>query len=215
MHAHDTQSRHLAIGLAGLAGFTDALGFLSLGGFFVSFMSGNSTRFAVGLSEKISWSFALVPFGIILLFVCGVMLGRFVRSYCASRPATAILCFMATLLMVAALASEAGLAIIAAPLMAVAMGAANNVFVRDGEVAVGVTYMTGTLVKFGQRLAGQLMGEPDHDWMPYLLLWVGLAGGAVIGALCYHWWGLHATWIAAAFCGILAFRAAKSERVRQ
>ena len=212
MHAHDTQSQHLAIGLAALAGFTDALGFLSLGGFFVSFMSGNSTRFAVGLSEKISWSYALVPLGIILLFVCGVMLGRFVRSYCVLRPATAILSFMAVILMVAALASEMGLAIIAAPLMAVAMGAANNVFVRDGEVAVGVTYMTGTLVKFGQRLAGHLMGEADSDWMPYLLLWVGLAAGAIIGALSYHWVGLHATWIVALFCGILAFRASKSEK---
>ena len=36
--------------LSGLAGFVDAIGFIKLGGFFVSFMSGNSTRLAVALA---------------------------------------------------------------------------------------------------------------------------------------------------------------------
>lgn len=46
---------------------------------------------------------------------------------------------MAITLAVAAIATEARLAIIAAPLIAVAMGAANNVFVPEGEVSIGVT----------------------------------------------------------------------------
>ncbi|MDM8353607.1 DUF1275 family protein, partial [Brevundimonas diminuta] len=37
--------------LAGLAGYVDSLGFLHLGGVFVSFMSGNTTRLAVNLAE--------------------------------------------------------------------------------------------------------------------------------------------------------------------
>lgn len=55
-------------------------------------------------------------------------------------------------------------------LMAMAMGAANNIFFRGGEFSVGVTYMTDTLVKLGQRLAGRLLGENEHNWLPYLLL---------------------------------------------
>ncbi len=35
--------RRLAIGLAALAGFVDGVGFLTAGGYFVSFMSGNTT----------------------------------------------------------------------------------------------------------------------------------------------------------------------------
>ena len=37
--------------LAALAGIVDALAFSGLGGFFASFMSGNSTRFGVGLAH--------------------------------------------------------------------------------------------------------------------------------------------------------------------
>src|SRR3546814_16057259 len=33
------------------------------------------------------------------------------------------------------------------------MGAENGVFLRDREVSIGVTYMTGTLVRVGQKLA--------------------------------------------------------------
>lgn len=41
----------LAATLSALAGYVDAVGFMTLGGFFVSFMSGNSTRLGVGLSS--------------------------------------------------------------------------------------------------------------------------------------------------------------------
>jgi uncharacterized membrane protein YoaK (UPF0700 family) len=37
------------------------------------------------------------------------------------------------------------------------MGAENALFERDGEVQIGLTDMTGTLVKFGQRLFSALM----------------------------------------------------------
>ncbi len=40
-----------ACALSAAAGFVDAIGFLKTSGFFVSFMSGNSTRPAVSLSQ--------------------------------------------------------------------------------------------------------------------------------------------------------------------
>ena len=45
------RERVLAVVLAGTAGFVDAVGFLEVGGYFVSFMSGNSTRMVVDLAE--------------------------------------------------------------------------------------------------------------------------------------------------------------------
>lgn len=87
--------------------------------------------------------------------------------------------------------------------MAAAMGTVNNVFQRDGEVSIGVTYMTGALVKLGQQLAVALSGGPRWNWLPYLMLWLGLVAGAMTGGGLFAMMGLHALWIAVAFSGLL------------
>src|SRR5574340_743904 len=100
----------LAVALAGLAGFVDALGFITLGGFFVSFMSGNSTRFSVGLGEG-SWSHAGTAVSILALFVVGVMLGSVVAHFTEHNRRTrkpAVLATVSALLLVAALAPDLG-----------------------------------------------------------------------------------------------------------
>ncbi|PWJ57045.1 uncharacterized membrane protein YoaK (UPF0700 family) [Dyadobacter jejuensis] len=200
MISHQKSSKTLAIGLASLAGFVDALGFLNLGGVFVSFMSGNSTRFAVGVTSELPLKITLIPLGIIALFVAGVMAGRAIRHYFPKRPSTAVMVFISAALTVSSIIHGSRLTLLDLPLMAIAMGAANNVFFREGEVSVGVTYMTGTLVKLGQRLAGKLLGEKEQEWLPYFLLWMGLVAGATLGSFTYTHWGLHALWIGVALC---------------
>ena len=82
-------------------------------------------------------------------------------------------------------------------LLAAAMGAENTVFERRGEVAIGVTYMTGTLVKLGQHIAAALTGGARFGWVRYLGLWLGLVAGATAGAFCFAALGRSAIWIAA------------------
>ncbi len=213
MHSHDRSSQRLAVGLAALAGFVDALGFLSLGGFFVSFMSGNSTRFAVDITSGAPLYIMLMPLGIILLFVAGVMAGKFIRHYCSRYPSSSLLFFISAALLLAALLHMSGASDLGTILlMVLSMGASNNVFVKDGEVAIGVTYMTGTLVKLGQRLAGAILKEPGSIWLPYLLLWLGLITGAVLGAVCFSRLNLDSLWVATFFCGVLAFLARRRDR---
>lgn len=209
MHTHDRTSRYFALGLAMLAGFVDALGFLTLGGVFVSFMSGNSTRFSVGITGNAPLYSALLPLAIIVLFLIGVILGKVVRHYSRRHPCTSLLIFMSGCLLFGAFFYQAGIVILAAPFMAIAMGAANNVFVKEGEVSIGVTYMTGTLVKLGQHLAGHFLGEPQRQWAPYLLLWLALILGAILGAACFHYFNLSGLWIAAIFCTVLTLAARK------
>ncbi len=75
----------LACALSALAGYVDGIGFLHLGGLFVSFMSGNSTRMGVSLAQGQWWN-ALEALGLIALFVTGaaagslIVLGRGVQS---------------------------------------------------------------------------------------------------------------------------------------
>jgi uncharacterized membrane protein YoaK (UPF0700 family) len=189
-----------------MAGYVDALGFLKLGGFFVSFMSGNTTRLGVGLAGM-SWHAALAG-TLIAIFVVGVVVGSLVGHVAGSQRPAAVLALVAVLLGVAAGFSMLGVTGGAIAAMALAMGAENAVFERGGEVSIGLTYMTGTLVRFGQRLTGALLGGKAFGWVSYLFLWTGLAGGAVAGAAAYPHWGLNGLWIAAAAAAIFAAIAA-------
>jgi hypothetical protein len=70
MNTLDARARKVAITLSALAGFVDALGFLELGGFFVSFMSGNTTRLGVGVAGAMPE--AWIAGGLMLTFMLGV-----------------------------------------------------------------------------------------------------------------------------------------------
>lgn len=195
--------RWLALLLAGLAGYVDSLGFLHLGGVFVSFMSGNTTRMAVSLAEG-RWGAALEVAAILILFVVGAMIGALIAGAQGPRSRSRVLALEAVLLAGAAAAAGAGAAPLAIGLMVLAMAVENSVFLRDGEVGVSLTYMTGTLVKTGHALAAAVRGGDPFDFRPYLVLWAGLCGGAVLGALVYHGLGLIALWPAAGFALMLA-----------
>jgi uncharacterized membrane protein YoaK (UPF0700 family) len=179
----ESRARLFACLLSALAGFVDAIGFIRSGGFFVSFMSGNSTRLAVGVVEHLRD--ALVAGAIILSFVAGVIGGTLVGSRFEERRAAAVLLLIAALLGAAALSQAAGAFALAIALLAFAMGAENAVFEREGEVRIGVTYMTGSLVHVGSGIAGMLLGRGGNGWASYLLLWLGFVFGAVAGALAY------------------------------
>lgn len=183
MHRYDPARQRLALGLAGLAGLVDATGFVVAGGYFTSFMSGNTTRMGVELVH--SPALALAPLALIGAFLAGVTGGAMVGRRFAGRHKRVLLGLVALLLTAGAGFLAAGLPVPFLGLSAMAMGLANNVFVRDGEVTVGVTYMTGALVRFGQGIAARLAGAPLESTRGYGFLWSALAlGAAAGGALC-------------------------------
>lgn len=186
MIRYDRSFRRLAICLAGLAGFVDAIGFLGSGGLFVSFMSGNSTRMAIGIAE--ATTLALAAAALIGLFVAGVILNIIASAKITFAHRKVVSTSgVAALLLGAASCKWAGSDVPATGLLCIAMGASNTIFRRDGEVSIGVTYMTGTLVKLGHRLADAALGGSPTAWIPYLLLWLALVGGGILGAASYAW----------------------------
>jgi uncharacterized membrane protein YoaK (UPF0700 family) len=190
----DSRLLGLAMALSALAGFVDALGFLSASGFFVSFMSGNSTRLAVGLSE--GGTAALSAAGLILGFVGGVVLGAIAGKRAGRHRRSVVLALVTSLLLLAAIVAP--LSIIAAlGLMVLAMGAENAALADNGEVKIGLTYMTGALVRLGQSLANRFTGGDASHWHVDLGLWSGLVIGGIAGAVAHGFLGLTALWIAA------------------
>jgi uncharacterized membrane protein YoaK (UPF0700 family) len=187
---YNRRVRVLAACFSGVAGYVDAIGFLMTGGFFVSFMSGNSTRLGIGLAEGAPHTaFAAA---LLVTFVVGVMLGTVVGRIAKTHRRPAVLGLVTGLLASAVVLHWIGAGVFVAIPMVLAMGAENTVFAEDGEVRIGLTYMTGTLVKLGKRLTAALLGGDRFGWVPFLLLWSGLLAGAVAGALAYTVFGVTA-----------------------
>lgn len=194
MIRYDRNRRRFAVALAAMAGFVDAVGFLSADGYFVSFMSGNTTRLGVDLGTDVVR--AVTPALLIAGFVAGVTGGALLSIRAGRYRKPAVLALVAALLLTGATARAAGLPAVMLATLVMAMGAINNTFQSDGEVAIGLTYMTGTLVKLGQGLAGWLAGRKDMGWLSWAALWGGLLSGAVLGAMAQDRMPMACLWIA-------------------
>lgn len=171
-----------AILLAAVAGSVDAVGFTELGGYFVSFMSGNSTRLGLHLSAQ-QWPSALFAGGLVALFVGGVAAGVLISERAGRHAAAAILLCEALMLTGASFLLGGPRPVIGAILLPATMGLANVFLLGDGGVRVGLTYMTGTLVRVGIRLAS--VGRPGRarGLALDLMLWLALVAGVVLGGM--------------------------------
>jgi uncharacterized membrane protein YoaK (UPF0700 family) len=189
-----------AAALIAVAGFVDAVGFLTLGGLFVSFMSGNSTQAAIAATQGV-WDKAAPAGAIVALFVFGVVCGRLVVGAVKNRRRSLILALEAVFLSAAALTPHS----IAIALMAFSMGAQNAVAHKAGPARTSLTYVTGTLVNFGESLAEAILGTGSARLsLAYLLQWASLIVGGVLGAVGYRSFGLESLFAPSAMLASLA-----------
>jgi uncharacterized membrane protein YoaK (UPF0700 family) len=212
----DRNARLMAVGFAAMAGMVDAIGFLASGGFFLSFMSGNSTRLSVGLATGAPY-IGMVAL-LLLSFVVGVTGGSLIGRKGAlsdKRRQSLILGIMSVLLFIAPLLAEQNMLLAALCMAAFCMGAENTLFERDGTVSFGLTYMTGALVKIGQGLATLFSGGERLIWVPYLILWLGLVSGAAIGAALFAVFGMASLWLPSAIAGTFALALTLADRALQ
>jgi len=174
------------------------------GGYFLSFMSGNSTRSSAALmtGDITGWITAM---SLVSSFVAGVVVATLLTA-----PLAALRRPVAMYLSAALLLTAAATAIIqphlTALLLAAAMGVVNVSYTRSGEVSLGLTYMTGTLVKLGQALGGAILGLVTGSnqgvsrllWLRYAVLWAMITVGSLGGVLAYLHLGLGSLWIVGA-----------------
>jgi uncharacterized membrane protein YoaK (UPF0700 family) len=205
MNRLDRNARLLAVSFAAMAGMVDAIGFLSSGGFFLSFMSGNSTRLSVGVVDGAPYVGMVAS--LLASFVMGVVAGSLIgrkNTLSPTKRQAIILIIISALLCAAPLIASSGFLLTGLCFAAFCMGLENTLFEREGSVSFGLTYMTGALVKIGQGLATMISGGARLDWVPYLLLWLGLVSGAAVGAMMFGIFGLNSLWLPATYAGIFA-----------
>lgn len=188
--------QRFAATLSATAGFVDAVGWLTSGGLFVSFMSGNVTKVGLGLGGRLDS--AALGLGLISAFVGGVVIGSLAGRAAGQRQRGVVLWLVTGMLTLAAAGMELGMMIPAVLVLAAAMGAKNTVFAENGEVKVGLTYMTGALVRAGKRIAIAILGGDRFGWVSPIMLFTGMVAGATLGAVAETALGARAMWIAAA-----------------
>lgn len=193
----------LVASLSVLAGMTDAIGFMASGDF-VSFMSGNTTRLAVAISDG---DFGLTVRLVILVatFIVGNALGVLVARLGGRRALPLLLCIASLLCAAAVWPYDAQLPALLAAI--IAMGMLNASVEEVNGLPVGLTYVTGALSRFGRGLGRWLLGERRNGWRVQLVPWSGMFIGAILGAVLEHHFGLKAmlaSGVLAAMLGVLS-----------
>jgi uncharacterized membrane protein YoaK (UPF0700 family) len=89
--------------------------------------------------------------------------------------------------------------------MVLAMGALNAAMDRSGNLSVSLTYVTGTLVKFGQGL-GDFLARRSRglDWLAQASPWAGLITGGIVGAVAQTQIGETVDWLPVLLASLLA-----------
>ena len=185
-----TPTPHLSLGLVltAAAGMIDVVGFIELGGFYTSFMSGNTTQLGAGL---VHWGPSLLlPAGLIVMFVAGSFLGSLISGLGGRRGRIGTLSVVILGLLIAVALYANGLTPSQSMLtLAAAAGAQNAVLQPGGAARLGATFVTGTLFGVGQDMARAVRGEaPPWRWVQHLLVWASLLLGAIVGAFAYGQW---------------------------
>ena len=164
-HHNEAWLTWIALALAVIGGFVDAVGYLALFHLFTAHMSGNTASAGSDLAE-LEWSAALRSGIPIATFVAGVCLGALVKQEGIRRGLRswfAITCVLECLLLGALMAFGHGpngalleqispqyVLLVALPCMA--MGIQSASFQRVGSVGVRTTFVTGILTGFGEEL---------------------------------------------------------------
>jgi uncharacterized membrane protein YoaK (UPF0700 family) len=180
----------LGLVLTALAGWVNGVGFLEFGGLYLSFMSGNTVQFGLGIAtaDLLHVRRALEAMG---GFAVGAFAGGLLFAS-AGRWA-----FATGLLIAAAALGLAFYLIIdtspAAPMavmpIAFAMGLQNHIVAKGRPDNAGTTFVTGTLFRFGDALARLIAGTERLSqvlrlFSVVMMLGAGAIGGA-LGALRY------------------------------
>lgn len=193
----------LVASLSVLAGMTDAIGFMASGDF-VSFMSGNTTRLAVAISDgDIGLTLRLII--LVVTFVIGNALGIVIGRLGGRRTLPLLLCIATLLCLAAAWPYDTQLPALLAAI--IAMGMLNAAVEEVNGLPVGLTYVTGALSRFGRGLGRWMLGERRNGWRVQLVPWSGMFIGAILGAVLEQHFGLRALFasgLLAALLGVLS-----------
>jgi oxalate decarboxylase len=166
-----------------VAGFVDSVGYVSVGQFYLAFMSGNTTRLgmslAAGDNDVAAWGVAIIA-----TFVAGAFIGSLLASIVERAKILLVLggeiiCFGATC---ALLSFDLGRPALLP--ITLAMGMQNTIHQAVSGAETGRSFITGTLFGLGQSLAQAAIGRGRYATAGiHLVIWLAFTSGVILGAL--------------------------------
>jgi len=200
--------------LLGLAGFVDAIAFVVLQTSFVAFMSGNTTILgysaASGHAEAAGLSALLIA-----LFFVGCVMGAAIVRWAGSSAHRTVMILIAGTTLIGAIVANTASPRWGMTLIALVGGLISSTLARNTDVHVGLTYVTGTLVKTAHELVEGIGTAHPWGWLKVIRFWFVFAVGAAAGGFAHHWLGTASLWIAvgmAAVACVLPYRGSGSAR---
>lgn len=173
--------------LAALAGLVGAAAFTHSAGYFVTFMTGNSERAVLGVFRDEQW-LSISAALLLATFVLGVIVASLCRRhFWLDHPhgptmlTTIFLTVAAVVDLVVDGWSNHQVSFVPVLFVSFGIGSLNTSFVKNGEVSIPLSYVTGTLVKLGQGIERHLAGGHVSEWLGYFLLWGSFVTGATVG----------------------------------
>ena len=169
--------------LAIVAGYADAVGFLVFNAF-AGAMTGNTVLLGIALAGN-QLAAAAESAGIIAAFVVGVAASALLRRYV---PLAALLGLEAAATVAAALIMP----LVAAPVLAFAMGLQNAAMTHFAGTSLNTVFLTGNLQKLVESLLDRdaPRAHATAEGIAVALLsrmWVAYLAGVVLGAAARHW----------------------------
>lgn len=187
-----TLERPLAVCLAGVAGFVDVVGYLTLHRLFTAHMTGNASKLGIALGRGdlgAAAPLAVAP----LLFVAGVAAGTLLldagsRRLVLALQAALVAAYMgygSTVIRHGAAPDHAiGGFWVLVVLATLALGLQTAALTRVGGETTRTTYVSGMLTRLGQGIARRLAGggPPAARLALIAALWLLYVAGATLAA---------------------------------
>ncbi len=183
LHEQIKRKRTLIVAFAFslISGFVDVLGFLVLGGFFLSFMSGNSTKLGWYLA-RLDFPTALEYLVVIASFIFGAFLGDLIATKIKKDVIFIVLFSELFLFIVALLLSYLNLRWTYILPFTIAMGLQNTAQVSVNNTVIGKSFVSGMLYTLGVSLSRLVQGKGNwKDPSLVVISWLCFISGSIIG----------------------------------
>jgi uncharacterized membrane protein YoaK (UPF0700 family) len=157
--------------LTWIAGFVDAVGYISLGRIYTANMSGNSVAIGIQISGQ-NWFDMFRRIWPVITYVVGLLLCRILLEFGARERirSLASVVFFCEIVLLTPVCLIGAMPHGASPdlqfafvgLLALAMGAQNGTLTRFSSLTVHTGFVTGTLLRFAEQFSKYLVQLFDH-----------------------------------------------------